>query len=195
MLEKNQIVFLLAFSYLIGSILMSRILALCGVIKNPLNYGSKNPGATNVARQSKLMGLITLCFDFAKSFVLISILSKSSIPQSILSLCGAFVVLGHIAPIYNPYHGGKGVATTMGVVVALTPLTAALIIIIFSIPCIALKNVGISSVIASFLGLVVHLIFIKAYAPLYIFLSLLIIYRHQSNIIQFYRSIKNPKAI
>ena len=96
-------------------------------IADPRDYGSKNPGATNVFRSGdRLAGLLTFLGDFAKGYL--SVVLASVVSQILLNnqssitvitvLVSIAVVLGHIYPVFYGFKGGKGVATTFGVLLA-----------------------------------------------------------------------------
>ena len=96
-------------------------------ISDPRDYGSKNPGATNVFRSGdRLAGLLTFLGDFAKGYL--SVVLASVVSQILLNnqssitvitvLVSIAVVLGHIFPVFYGFKGGKGVATTFGVLLA-----------------------------------------------------------------------------
>lgn len=88
--------------------------------------GSKNIGATNVARLlGKKMGALTLALDILKGYapMFLAALTVQNDPQRdlIIALCGAASVLGHMFPVYLRFKGGKGVATALGVFLYLAP--------------------------------------------------------------------------
>ena len=98
-------------------------------ISDPRGYGSKNPGATNVFRSGDwLAGLLTFLGDFTKGYgsvVLASLASKILLNDqnfilAITVLVSIAVVVGHIYPIFYDFKGGKGVATTFGVLLAIS---------------------------------------------------------------------------
>ena len=96
-------------------------------ILDPRDYGSKNPGATNVFRSGDwLAGLLTFLGDFAKGYF--SVVLAGTVSQILFNdqssiavitvLVSIAVVLGHIYPVFYGFKGGKGVATTFGVLLA-----------------------------------------------------------------------------
>jgi glycerol-3-phosphate acyltransferase PlsY len=114
--------------YLIGS--LSSAIALSALLRlpDPRTSGSHNPGATNVLRLgSKIGALLTLIADIAKG--LLPVLAVSywiSDHAVLLALTGLGAFLGHLFPIYFKFAGGKGVATALGLILAIDPLVAVI---------------------------------------------------------------------
>lgn len=107
-------------AYLLGSI-CSAILV-CQLLKkpDPRTVGSKNPGATNVLRHAgRPAAALTLAGDIAKGFVPVFIARFIELPPLYVALVALAAFLGHLFPIYFGFKGGKGVATTFGIVFGL----------------------------------------------------------------------------
>lgn len=107
-------------SYLIGSISSSILIASAMNLPDPRSLGSGNPGATNMLRTgSKKAAAMTLLGDLLKG--LIPLLVAHWFEVSTVTLCcvGLAAILGHMYPIYYRFTGGKGVATTLGVLLGL----------------------------------------------------------------------------
>ena len=105
--------------YLAGSIpfavIVSRILAL----PDPRTYGSKNIGATNVLRSgSRVAAVLTLVGDAGKGWVAVLVARLLGAGDEILAIVGFSAFLGHVFPVWLRFHGGKGVATAAGVLIA-----------------------------------------------------------------------------
>ena len=105
--------------YLAGSIpfavIVSRLLAL----PDPRTYGSKNIGATNVLRSgSRVAALLTLVGDAGKGWLAVLIARILGAGDELLAIVGFFAFLGHVFPVWLRFHGGKGVATAAGVLIA-----------------------------------------------------------------------------
>ena len=104
-------------AYCMGSV--SFAVAVSGLMRlpDPRSYGSKNPGATNVLRSgSKLAAALTLIGDSAKGGVAVWLASYFT---DELAAVGLAAFLGHLYPVFHRFHGGKGVATAAGVLLAL----------------------------------------------------------------------------
>ncbi|MDR2010853.1 MAG: glycerol-3-phosphate 1-O-acyltransferase PlsY [Bacteroidales bacterium] len=119
--------------------------------------GSKNAGATNALRvlgyKAAILVFIT---DILKGFIsaqlvrlIPGIISGTEIFYQLMILFGGFAILGHIFPVYSGFKGGKGVATMLGVVLALHPAAAGLSLLIFIIVFFFTRIVSISSISAA----------------------------------------------
>jgi acyl phosphate:glycerol-3-phosphate acyltransferase len=116
-------------AYLIGSISFAVIMSRAFGLPDPRTYGSNNPGATNVLRTgSKAAALATLVGDGAKGWlavVLAGQFAESDLREATMAAAGVAVFLGHSFPVFFGFHGGKGVATALGVMIALNLYAAA----------------------------------------------------------------------
>jgi acyl phosphate:glycerol-3-phosphate acyltransferase len=103
--------------YLIGSISFAVVVSRLMRLPDPRSYGSKNPGATNVLRTgSKVAAVLVLLGDAAKGGVAVLLAQPFT---SELALVGLAAFVGHLYPVFHRFHGGKGVATAAGVLLAL----------------------------------------------------------------------------
>ena len=174
---------LLTASYFIGSIPFGLILTKLFLKKDVRNVGSGNIGATNVLRTgSKLLALLTLIFDVGKGY-LVTKYALIYYPEGIF-LMGLICFLGHIFPVWLKFKGGKGVATFIGFLIGANPLVGFLFLITWIIIALITKYSSLSSVIAT---LVVPLCFFFINFNYYIiiffiYLALIIIFKHQENI-------------
>ncbi len=124
-------------AYLFGSIPFGVVVArLNGV--DLRKVGSGNIGATNVARAlGKAWAVVVLAADAAKGFVPVWLGRRLDLPPSVVALAGFIAITGHMFTIFLRGRGGKGVATSLGVALALSPLAAltgfAVYILIFAL--------------------------------------------------------------
>jgi glycerol-3-phosphate acyltransferase PlsY len=115
-------------AYLLGSlssaILISRLMRL----PDPRTAGSLNPGATNVLRLGgKTAAALTLAGDVLKGWLPVFVfLQLEYYPIFVIGLIGLAAFFGHLYPVYFSFKGGKGVATALGVLLAVSPLTGLL---------------------------------------------------------------------
>lgn len=184
-----KLIFLFFFSYLLGSIPFALIVALPQGV-DPRKDGSKNPGATNVARLlGKKWGIITFLGDSSKGVIalLIAFFFSKKIPypkEFILAGTAFFAVLGHLFSIFLKFKGGKGVATTIGVFLILTPKAMLISLIIFLIAVFLSNYVSVGSLLAT--ALLPLNIFFLGYPSEYVicslFLAILIWIKHKDNI-------------
>ena len=188
-------IFLLAvFSYLCGSIPFGLILTKAFSGKDIRNVGSGNIGATNVLRTgNKYLAIATLILDILKGYIAV-IITKQFFPE-LLQLSALLVFLGHLFPIWLKFKGGKGVATFLGILFALSYSLTLRFILTWITVTLIFKYSSLSSIFASITVFVISFIkenIIKAFDPdisnvsdikllLFIFL-ILIIYTHKNNI-------------
>jgi glycerol-3-phosphate acyltransferase PlsY len=173
---------MLAMGYLLGSIPFGVILTRLGGAGDVRAIGSGNIGATNVLRTGrKGLAVGTLILDLAKGSLAVWIASSLSVDDAIIA--GAGAILGHLYPIWLKFRGGKGVATYMGVALALD-WRMGLIYAVLWIGVIALSRI-------SSLGGLVAAVSVPAAAwmlgyphwlPLLAALTLLVLWRHKENI-------------
>lgn len=185
----SNLIFLFFLSYLLGSIPFALIVSLPQGV-DPRKEGSKNPGATNVARLlGKKWGVITFLGDSLKGvfalFIAYLFLEKIPYPKElVLAGTAFFAVLGHLFSIFLKFKGGKGVATTIGVFLVLAPKAMLISLIIFFIAVFISNYVSVGSLLAT--ALLPLNIFLMNYPSEYIicsfFLAILIWIKHKDNI-------------
>jgi glycerol-3-phosphate acyltransferase PlsY len=124
------LVFLL-LTYLLGSVPVGLVLSrLKG--RDPRTVGSGNIGATNVMRAAgKTLGIITLLGDAFKGFLPVLLAVHYGLPPMLAAGIGFAAFVGHLFPIYLKFKGGKGVATALGVFLALSPLAILIDFVLF----------------------------------------------------------------
>jgi glycerol-3-phosphate acyltransferase PlsY len=119
---------LVVLAYLIGSVPFAVVVTKLMGLKDPRTYGSGNPGATNVLRSgSKAAAALTLLGDAAKGWFAVWLAQYVGSPDlswNIVALVALAVFLGHLFPIFLGFKGGKGVATALGVLFAISPWLA-----------------------------------------------------------------------
>lgn len=118
-------VLLLAGSYLSGSVPYGLLLTRWAGHGDVRQQGSGNIGATNVLRTAgKKIGALTLLCDGLKGAV--PVVAATLFYPELVAWCGLLAFLGHLFPVWLRFRGGKGVATTLGVMLAAAPLAGAL---------------------------------------------------------------------
>jgi acyl phosphate:glycerol-3-phosphate acyltransferase len=142
---------LAAFSYVAGGIPTGYLIAkqLRGI--DIREHGSGNPGAANVYRTvGKGAGIVTLAVDALKGFLPVT-LAKYYYPghYKLLVLCGALAILGHVWTIFLRFKGGKAVATSAGVFLALSPKSALFALIIFGMGVGFTGHISVGSMAAA----------------------------------------------
>jgi acyl phosphate:glycerol-3-phosphate acyltransferase len=174
-------------AYLVGSISFGIIVSKLFGLPDPRTVGSGNPGATNVARSgNKLAAIITLLGDALKGWVMVWLALQSDMLMWVVSGVAAAVFIGHLYPIFYHFKGGKGVATALGVMMALSwQLGLALVVtwlVVFAVwrfsSLAAIAAAALAPVYAWFLLSLAY----KDYLITVIILSVLLVWRHQTNI-------------
>jgi len=152
-MDTNIILILsVILAYLIGSLNFAIIISKIFKLSNPKIHGSKNAGATNMARVSGAKyGIIVLLGDALKSIIPMLICKYFlDFTVSELVYVGASVVAGHLFPIYFNFKGGKGIATGLGFILVLSPLVALCLVIIFGVTLVITRYVSLGSIFAAF---------------------------------------------
>jgi len=136
-------------SYLLGSVSFAYLISKHFYHIDIRNYGSKNAGATNVLRViGGKSALIVLLLDVLKGVIAV-LLGRLIGGEGLALLCGVAVVVGHNWPIFLCFKGGKGIATSLGVILGIYPL-GALIMLLIGILVIAFSRyVSLGSVTAA----------------------------------------------
>ena len=183
-----NLVFVVA-AYLLGSISFAVVTSRAFGIADPRTYGSGNPGATNVLRSGKkAAAALTLLGDAAKGWVAVALAIHFATPDpqglQLVALVSLAVFLGHVFPIFLKFKGGKGVATALGVLLALSGwlglaalATWLVVALVFRLSSLAALTAAIGApVYAMLLGLQQEWVLACA------IMSMLLIWRHKSNI-------------
>lgn len=111
-------------AYLIGSVSFAVVVSRAFGLPDPHEYGSGNPGATNVLRTgNKAAAVLTLLGDGVKGFVAVFAAQRLALltgaPEWTVAAAALAVFIGHLYPVFHKFAGGKGVATAAGIVFAL----------------------------------------------------------------------------
>jgi glycerol-3-phosphate acyltransferase PlsY len=178
----------LPLAYLLGSIPFGYILVRLFLHKDVRAIGSGNIGATNVARSgAKGLSIATLVLDALKGFVAVMIalhISHGNLDLGAAAAVGAIV--GHIFPVWLRFKGGKGIATALGVFLALSWPTALCALGVFIAVTLLSKYVSLGSILGA-AALPMFMLYFQSYrSPIFvggtIFISLLCIMKHSANI-------------
>lgn len=176
-------------SYLIGSISFAVIVSRAFSLPDPRTYGSHNPGATNVMRTGKrAAALLTLLGDGAKGWLAVFLamhFAQTGQVETAMAAAAVAVVLGHSYPVFFRFEGGKGVATALGVLLALNVYVAlgaaATWLVIFAFFRISSLAALVAALFAPFFTLILY----NPAHPFFIGVAIVcafLIARHHSNI-------------
>src|SRR6266571_6271683 len=178
-------------AYLLGTVPFGLLLAKLFGGADVRKAGSGNIGATNVARVvGPLAGILTLIFDTAKGAAAVWLAGRVTNESATWMTIAAFaVLLGHCFPVWLRFKGGKGVATALGVFLALCPLAAVSALLLFLL-CVAYwRYVSLGSIAAAAaMPLLIYFLWAPGHAPPIVIdlgtlaVALLVIYKHDGNL-------------
>ena len=143
------LVIVIVASYLVGSIPTGLLLGKAYGI-DVRTEGSGNIGATNLYRTvGRKVGIITLIGDCLKGLLPVLIVKFSSLPPEFAAWVGLAAFCGHVFSVFLKFKGGKGVATALGVFLALAPVAVALVIALFACLMLLWRYVSLGSIAAA----------------------------------------------
>ena len=182
---------LIPLAYALGSISFAVVVSKAMGLPDPYTHGSKNPGATNVLRTgNKLAAVLTLLGDAAKGWVAVTIARvvlgdpASESNNMLLGLVTIAVFLGHLYPIFHGFKGGKGVATAAGILFAISWVLGLATLGTWLIVAFFMRYSSLAALCAAvFAPLYFSFLFgVQPMSFAILIMSLLLIYRHRSNI-------------
>ena len=171
-------------SYLLGSLSTGVVVARLFGLQDPRATGSKNPGATNLLRYGgKTAAVLTLTGDILKGVVAILVARAFTDDAAILALVGFAVFIGHLWPVFFGFRGGKGVATALGVWLALNPWVGLLLIATWLTMAVLFRYSSLAALAAAVAApLYVYLLMPQpAYFAMMVAMSALLVFRHRAN--------------
>jgi glycerol-3-phosphate acyltransferase PlsY len=182
---------LIPLAYALGSISFAVVVSKAMGLPDPYTHGSKNPGATNVLRTgNKLAAVLTLLGDAAKGWVAVTIARvvlgdpASEMNNMLLGLVAVAVFLGHLYPIFHGFKGGKGVATAAGILFAISWVLGLATLGTWLIVAFFMRYSSLAALCAAVFA-PLYFTFLFGLQPMslaILIMSLLLIYRHRSNI-------------
>ncbi|MEJ6950592.1 glycerol-3-phosphate 1-O-acyltransferase PlsY [Natronospora cellulosivora (SeqCode)] len=192
-----NILFIMLLSYLIGSIPFAYLVTRLTTGKDVRSVGSGNVGATNAARAMGFkFGLLVGILDILKGVLAVVIaryLLATEATDSLFLLASFLVIIGHNWSIFLKFSGGKGVATSFGVIVTLYPFIFLFLLVIWVLFVLFTRYVSVASIISAlsvpilvylYMGDINNLIFTLVLASL-------IIIRHSANIKRLFQGNEN----
>jgi glycerol-3-phosphate acyltransferase PlsY len=185
----NAYFIIATLSYLLGSIPFGFLLVRIFTGEDVRASGSGNIGATNVARKSPVLGVATLLLDAAKGLAAVAlarVVFSGPHPQLMMTVAAFFAVLGHLFPVWLKFRGGKGVATSLGAFILLTPKSILCMVGLFLLVAVAFRYVSLGSVAVAtafpLLAWALHEYTDSRQLVIIALVSLLVIWRHRQNI-------------
>lgn len=178
--------------YLMGSIPSGVIIARLGGAGDIRKIGSGNIGATNVLRTGrKGLALATLGVDLVKGALPVWLALRFFGPDMAV-VAGLGAVLGHCFPVWLRFKGGKGVATAAGVILALSPLTLLIALLVFLALALPTRIVSLGSIGAALAAPpAAYLLGQVQAAELFLMLGLIVVLKHHANIGRLLRGEEN----
>ncbi len=161
--------------YLLGSIPFSFLIAKISGGKDLRKIGTKNVGGSNVVREiGFIFGVIAILLDMSKGVFSIVLIKLSGLSFPYIFISAFFSIIGHSFPIFLKFHGGRGMATSLGVMLYFSFKETLLSFLIFS-PFFILKEVGLGTILA-FSLIPIFIFFIKKDTSLFFFSLLVLIF-------------------
>lgn len=178
----HEMLFAVVLGYLFGSIPFGLLLSLVAGKGDIRNIGSGNIGATNVLRTgSKLLAVLTLVLDCLKATAAI-LLAKRLFGDEIGPIAAAGALIGHLYPVWLRFRGGKGVATFLGILIALLPVAAGIYAAIWIILLATLRISSVAGMIAALSAPIVAAVLHSSLFPMLLGFAVLVLWKHRNNI-------------
>ena len=184
-----DILYILVYSYLLGSIPFGLIITKIFLGKDIRKVGSGNIGTTNVLRTGKKsLAAATLLFDVLKGYF--SILITYNYFNDLIYLSALICFIGHIFPVWLKFKGGKGVATYLGVILGISLVLGIVFGITWLVIAVIFRYSSLSSILGSMTVWIYSFLFAnEMQSYLLFFLFIIIFFTHKENIIR----LKNSK--
>ena len=177
-------------AYLLGSVSFAVVSSWVFKLPDPRTYGSKNPGATNVLRSGKkAAAVLTLLGDAGKGWLAVALAQYYAplwdLGNEGIAVVALAVFLGHVFPVFLRFQGGKGVATAVGVLLGLNPWLGLMAIATWLLVALIWRISSLSALVAAALTPIytVSMLGFEENALAVLLMSLVLIWRHQSNIV------------
>ena len=188
---NTEFLIIFVYSYILGSIPFGLIITKIFLKNDIRTIGSGNIGATNVLRTgNKFLAILTLLLDVLKGYF--SVCLTLVFFNDFIYFSALVCFLGHIYPVWLKFNGGKGVATYVGVVLALSIELAIIFILTWLLILFLFKYSSLSSIISSMIVFLYSLFTINNNLTLFLFLTFMIIlYTHKENILRLKNKTEN----
>ena len=178
-----NLIIVAVYSYLLGSIPFGLVLTKIFLKKDIRQIGSGNIGTTNVLRTGKKsLAVATLVLDLLKGYF--SIIITFTYFENLISYSALICFIGHIFPVWLKFKGGKGVATYLGVILALSYKFFLIFGITWLVLSFLFRYASLSSIISSLIVFVYSYFFINNFSLILFIFFVIIIYTHRENIVR-----------
>ena len=178
-----NLIIVAVYSYLLGSIPFGLVLTKIFLKKDIREIGSGNIGTTNVLRTGKKsLAVATLILDLLKGYF--SIIITFTYFENLISYSALICFIGHIFPVWLKFKGGKGVATYLGVILALSYKFFLIFGITWLILSFLFRYASLSSILSSLIVFAYSYFFINNFSLILFIFFVIIIYTHRENIVR-----------
>ena len=178
-----NLIIVAVYSYLLGSIPFGLVLTKIFLKKDIREIGSGNIGTTNVLRTGKKsLAITTLMLDLLKGYF--SIIITVNYFENLISYSALICFIGHIFPVWLKFKGGKGVATYLGVILALSYKFFLIFGITWRILSFLFRYASFSSVVSSLIVFVYSYFYINNFSLILFIFFVIIVYTHRENIVR-----------
>ena len=178
-----NLIIVAVYSYLLGSIPFGLVLTKIFLKKDIREIGSGNIGTTNVLRTGKKsLAVTTLMLDLLKGYF--SIIITVTYFENLISYSALICFIGHIFPVWLKFKGGKGVATYLGVILALSYKFFLIFGITWLVLSFLFRYASLSSIVSSLIVFVYSYFFINYFSLILFIFFVIIVYTHRENIVR-----------
>ena len=178
-----NLIIVAVYSYFLGSIPFGLVLTKIFLKKDIREIGSGNIGTTNVLRTGKKsLAVTTLMLDLLKGYF--SIIITFTYFENHISYSALICFIGHIFPVWLKFKGGKGVATYLGVILALSYKFFLIFGITWLVLSFLFRYASLSSIISSLIVFVYSYFFINNFSLILFIFFIIIVYTHRENIVR-----------
>ncbi|HBH12164.1 MAG TPA: acyl-phosphate glycerol 3-phosphate acyltransferase [Clostridiales bacterium] len=189
-----RLIIVAIIGYMIGNISNAYLIGRIFLKKDVRNYGSGNAGATNAIRAfGAKVGIAVFLLDFLKGAIAVYIGNRMN-PELGGYVAGISVIAGHNWPVTLKFKGGKGIATSIGVMLMINPLIALICFSVGLTIVIITRTVSIGSLIGVAIAPIIILFFKPIDYSLLLFtliLSSMAVFRHKANIVRLIKRQEN----
>jgi glycerol-3-phosphate acyltransferase PlsY len=183
----REMLFALAFGYLLGSIPFGLVLTRIAGKGDIRNIGSGNIGATNVLRTgNKWLAALTLILDCLKATAAI-LIAQRLFGEETGAFAATGALLGHLYPVWLKFRGGKGVATFLGILIPLLPIAAAIYAAIWILLLLTIRISSVAGMTAAISAPITAAILHSSLLSMLLGFAVLVLWKHRENILRLRR--------
>ena len=183
----REMILALLLGYLLGSIPFGLLLTRLGGKGDIRRVGSGNIGATNVLRTgSKLLAALTLILDCLKATAAV-LIARRLWGDDAAPVAAAGALVGHLYPFWLKFRGGKGVATFLGILIALLPFAAVVYAVIWILLLLTIRISSVAGMTAAVSAPITAAILHSSLLPMLLGFAVLVLWKHRENVLRLRR--------